>query len=119
MPARRFLDFLELEHMHHGGAENGRLLAPYSQLEAFGISSRDISPAIEMVLAFGFVARTVHGERNGGRANASRYRLTWLPTAEGDLPTEDYKRVTEADVRAFLDERRHLRRCKRARRSGP
>jgi hypothetical protein len=33
--ARRFVDFLLLEHMAHGGKENGKLKAPYRQLEQF------------------------------------------------------------------------------------
>lgn len=103
MAARRFLDFLELEHMRHGGRENGRLLAPYNQLVASGITRRDIRPAIDLLLAVGFIGRTKHGERQGGRPNASRYSLTWLPTYDGALPTEEFLGVTEADVRALQD----------------
>ena len=36
--ARRLIDFLLIEHMRHGGRENGRLLAPRRQFEAFGIA---------------------------------------------------------------------------------
>ena len=31
--ARRFLDFLMIEHLRHGGKHNGYLLAPQRQLE--------------------------------------------------------------------------------------
>lgn len=103
MAARRILDFLELEHMRHGGKENGRLLAPYAQLVAAGITRRDVRPAIDTLESLGFIRRTEHGERLGGRPNASRYALTWLPTWDGSLPTEDFLQVTEADVRALQE----------------
>ena len=37
--ARRFVEFLMIEHMRHGGKANGKLLAPRRQLEQFGIGS--------------------------------------------------------------------------------
>ena len=43
---RRLIDFLEIEHLRHGGADNGSLLATYNQLEAFGIGRRFIFGAI-------------------------------------------------------------------------
>jgi hypothetical protein len=43
---RRLMDFLYLEHMRHAGQENGRLKAPYDQLEDFGIGSQYIAKAI-------------------------------------------------------------------------
>lgn len=103
-PARHALDFLELEHLRHGGQENGRLLAPYLQLETWGISSRDIRPALSMLEAFGVVRCTQRGERLGGRSRASLYALTFYPTHDGSLPTEDYRRVSAADVRAFFED---------------
>ena len=44
--ARRFVDFLMLENMAHGGKENGRLKAPYEQLETFGVGARYLADAI-------------------------------------------------------------------------
>lgn len=115
MPARRILDFLELEHLRHGGAENGRLLAPYAQLVAWGVTKRDIAPAIATLVRYGFIRRTEHGERLGGRPNATRYALTWLPTVDGQLPTEDFRKVTHADVLDWEAERKGLAEAKRAR----
>src|SRR5438477_11588565 len=42
----RLLEFLEIEHLAHGGVANGSLVAPTDQLERFGISRRLIHPAI-------------------------------------------------------------------------
>ena len=40
--ARRFLEFLMLEHMRHGGKKNGSLFAPRRQLERFGIGATSV-----------------------------------------------------------------------------
>lgn len=104
-PAFKILAFLKLEHCRHGGAENGRLMAPHRQLREGGISPRKVKPALAMLEAFGIIRCTSDGFRQGGRPNAARYALTWLPTCDGQLPTEDYKRVTRADVQELLTQR--------------
>ena len=100
-PCRSIIDFLSDEHQNHGGAENGRLLAPYAQLVQFGMARRDIRPALDMLEAFGIVACSTRGERLGGKTAPSTYRLTWLPTADGQHPTEEFKAVTMSRVEAY------------------
>lgn len=102
-PAFKVLTFLKLEHTRHGGAENGRLLAPHAQLRAWGISPRKVKPALKMLEAFGIIRCTSDGERLGGRPKAATYALTWLPTCDGTLPSDDYKRVTLGDVLLILE----------------
>lgn len=104
-PAFKILAFLKLEHVRHGGAENGRLLAPHRQLQALGISPRHIKPALAMLEAFGVIRCTTDGTRLGGRPNAATYALTWLPTSDGQLPTEDYRKVTKGHVGIYLIDR--------------
>lgn len=99
-PAFKILGFLKLEECRHGGTANGRLMAPHRQLQALSISPRHIKPALAMLETFGIIRCTSDGSRLGGRPNAATYALTWLPTCDGQLPTEGYKRVTEADIRA-------------------
>src|SRR5690242_16231849 len=53
--ARRFIDFLLLEHMNHGGKENGLLKAPHRQLEDFGIGARRITDTIREAEGLGLV----------------------------------------------------------------
>jgi hypothetical protein len=77
--ARRFLDFVMLEHLRHGGKCNGFLLAPRSQLVKYGIGSHYISAAIEEVENTGLI----HCHRGTGR-RPSVYGLAWLPL--GELP---------------------------------
>jgi hypothetical protein len=72
--ARRFLDFLMIEHMQQGGKHNGFLLAPRRQLWEFGIGEHFVSSAIEEVESAGLVAC----KRGIGR-RPSYYTLIWLP----------------------------------------
>jgi hypothetical protein len=71
--ARRFIDFLMLEHMGKGGRENGKLKAPYRQLQAFGIAARFISGAISEAERLGLVEC-----HRGGMRVATTYSLQWL-----------------------------------------
>lgn len=102
--ARRVLDQLELEHMAHGGAENGHLICTYAQLQARGLRGPSIAEAINACEALGFIEVTKRGAPSrGGYNNPSTYRLTYLGT-RGDnaysRPTEDWQRIKTAEQAA-------------------
>lgn len=104
--ARRLLDFLMIEHMQHGGKENGGLLAPRRQLEAFGISSHLVSEAITEVETLGFV-----DVRRGEGRRPSTYALTWLPTGDGAEPSNRWRSVTTAEEQSqemTADQQHHM-----------
>jgi hypothetical protein len=82
---RRFIEFLMIEHMRHGGQRNGHLLAPRLQLEEFGIGARFISDAIEETEQLGLV----DCKRGVGR-RPSVYMLTWLPLSNGAPPSNRF-----------------------------
>ena len=90
--ARRLVEFLELEHLRHGGQENGLLAAPRQQLRAVGIHPRSISAAIEDGVKLGLVDVC-----RGSRRRPSLYTLTWLHLHDGTPPTN---RFTECDAAA-------------------
>lgn len=96
--ARRFLDFLMIEHMHHGGKANGRLIAPWRQLEQFGIGDHFISSAIEECQRVGLA----FCRRGLGRA-PSVYTLAWLPLANGDKPPDGKWRAFRLEIAAISD----------------
>lgn len=91
LAARRVLDRFEIEHLHHGGAENGQLLCTYSDLERFGVRRKSVSGAISELVKAGFVEVTHHG-RGGNMVyrNPSRYRLTYLATRNA-AATDEWK----------------------------
>ena len=89
--ARRFLDFLMIEHMRQGGKRNGFLLAPRRQLYAFGIGAHFITDAIDELERGGLV----DCQRGVGRRPSS-YTLTWLPMADGSAPIDRWRSVVDA-----------------------
>ncbi len=84
----RFIHFLLLEHLRHGGQENGKLKAPRRQLRAFGIGARHVSTAIAEAEKLGLVICHKGGMRDshpvpadlagGPRWRAGRKRLAGL-----------------------------------------
>jgi hypothetical protein len=50
---RRALDRIELEHMAHGGAENGRLPVTYVDFKKWGVRPDSIAGAIRALEALG------------------------------------------------------------------
>lgn len=84
--ARRFIDFLMLEHMAHGGKENGNLKAPSRQLYAVGIGEHQLTAAISEVEQAGLVDCY-----RGGMRVATLYSLTWLPLHDGSPPSDRWR----------------------------
>lgn len=115
--ARRFLDFLEIEHMAHGGAENGRLRATYDQLVRFGLTRELISAAIDETEALGFVRRT----RPRQMRVAMTYRLTWFGaiSREGfaQEPTNEWRHLSAEAVAEIIANMKSVRRRREDRRN--
>src|SRR5215207_11211757 len=77
--ARRVLDRLELEHMRHGGAENGSLPCTYADFERAGIRRASVALAIRQCVVLGYVQVTTQGYRGAqGFRQPSLYRLTYI-----------------------------------------
>jgi hypothetical protein len=81
---RRLVEFLLIEEMKH--RPNGELLAPYGQLEEFGIGRRLIAPAINEAEERGLVDCHKHGLRI-----ATTYMINWLPLRDGSMPNERWR----------------------------
>jgi hypothetical protein len=84
--ANRLILFLMIEHLDHGGQENGLLVAPRTQLAAFGMSKHCISAAITEAESLGLIDVI----RGTGRA-PNRYALTWLPLKGSTEPTNRWR----------------------------
>lgn len=101
--ARQILDRLELEHMAHGGAENGKLICTYAQLVEAGMRGPSIAEAINICEALGFLEVTKRGapSRSSYRS-PSTYRLTYLNgrTEAGDISmaTDEWARIKTAGM---------------------
>ena len=82
--AHMVLARIEIEHMHHGGKENGHLPVTYEDFVRYGIHRHAIAPAIRELQMLGFIEITARG-RAGNREfrSPNRYRLTYCP-AKGE-----------------------------------
>jgi hypothetical protein len=76
----KLIEFLELEHLQHGANENGQLVAPYSQLEAFGISRRTINAAILEAESRGLIRVDRGGLKGRTLSELNRFTLTYAWT---------------------------------------
>ena len=101
---RRIVDRLCIEHMAHGGRENGRLAVGYDAFEATGIDRGLIRRTLLELDALGLV-RCVKRGRKGwgdGTARLSSYRLTFFGVVGSDQQcraTNDWREITN-DVQA-------------------
>ena len=91
--ARRLIDRVLIEHMAHGGAENGALPVTYGDLASYGLRRNGILPAVAEAEALGLLERTEgYAIRGEFRGQAQRFRIAWMWTAQGEQPTERWRR---------------------------
>lgn len=93
----RLVTALMIEHAEHGGEENGRLKCPYDTLTARGMRRADIKNSIHEAKALGIIDVNLGQRSHGARRLASTYRLTWLGTPDGLMPTNEWKAITSDD----------------------
>jgi hypothetical protein len=87
LTAERALRRLMVEHLRHGGRDNGRLDVSYGQFVAAGCTRRCISSALQELTKRGLVKVIETGEWRG---KTSRYELTFLNTEW--KPSNEWKR---------------------------
>ena len=107
--AHQVLARIEIEHAHHGGADNGALPVTYDHLVEYGLHRRMVAPALRELEALGFIERTRRGcALNGGLRRASTYRLTFRHAkgAEGDGTHEYLKIKTIEEAEAIAKQAR-------------
>lgn len=103
--ARRLLDRLEIEHMRHAGAENGRLICTYADLAEHGIRRASVPLAIRQCVELGFLRISGQGQRSISSFRApSLYVLTYLGgCGDSPVPTNDWLRIkSDTDAAAAL-----------------
>lgn len=78
LSAVRALDRLKIEHLKHGGKENGLLMVTYDDFEAWGVRAASIRSALDELVQSGLVKVTWRDDRKGTRKRPNMYALTWL-----------------------------------------
>jgi hypothetical protein len=106
----RVLTRLEIEHCHHGGAENGNLIVTFGDFEFFGIHRRSIAPGLRECEALGFLETVQRGRP--GTSNSRRpsvYRLTYLHSKTSN-PTNEWRGIkSQEDADRIAREARDAR----------
>ena len=91
----RILQRLEIEHVSHGGKQNGDLTCTYADFVEYGVRRASIPEGIRRLVRGGFLVVTEQGRQSYGDLRIpSRYRLTYLPTfADGRWvePTHEWR----------------------------
>lgn len=97
------LERLELEHAHHGGCENGRLVVTYDNFEEHGLRRKSVAECLARVEALGFAVCEKRGRASYAQSRTpSLYRLTYLPG--NAIPTDDWKAVADdCDAQGRID----------------
>jgi hypothetical protein len=105
LPAIRVMHRIESEHMHNGGAENGRLLVTFDQFEEWGVGRKAIAPAIRELVSLGFVEIMEKGCAGpAGFGRAHRFRLTYVNMKSREQPTNEWSRVAAVEAAKALVE---------------
>jgi hypothetical protein len=118
--AVRVMHRLEVEHMHHGGAENGRLIVTRDQFVGWGIERNAIAPAIRELAALGFVEITEKGcAGNANQHKATQYRLTYVNSKNREQPTNEWRKIKTMDSAERIAAMARAAKDQRARDLGP
>jgi hypothetical protein len=93
---RLIVERIGLEHIAHGGTMNGHLQVTYGQFAAHGLGNSTIRSAIAEEVALGLVQVVDPGLKAWGefQGRAAKYRLTWLPTCDGEPKTDLWRRFS-------------------------
>jgi hypothetical protein len=90
--ARKILDRILVEHLAHGGQENGKLPITYAHFREYGIPHKSIAPALRELVALGLISIDRGSAGNRELRQPSLYRIRWLPTPEDTQTYQAWKR---------------------------
>ncbi|WP_074061081.1 hypothetical protein [Rhizobium etli] len=102
-PLLRLIERLEIEHLRHGGQNNGELYVSYPQFVAYGMSKKSIRSTLKLGEELGLL-QVIREERiiQGDIRPANCYRLTYVPAKGKQNPTDEWKCVTEERAIALV-----------------
>lgn len=97
-PVARLLERIQIEHLRHGGKENGRLCVSFDQLVDYGLSRRVVHEAIKAACDLGLLGLVQHDQIVGNIRPPNEYRLTYVPAREKRAPTDEWRYVSETQA---------------------
>jgi hypothetical protein len=95
LAAHRILFRLEIELLHHGGNDNGKLIVTFDQFEKYGVRRKSVPAALRELEALGFIEIVEHGcAGNAGYGEPNIYRLTYRPSVDApEDGSHEWRRV--------------------------
>jgi hypothetical protein len=102
LSGHRVLSRIEIELMHHGGGDNGKLPVTYNDFVDYGVHRAAIGSAIRECVALGFLEITEIGQAgNADFRKPNKFRLTYA-YATNIRPTHDWQRIETDEQAAML-----------------
>lgn len=106
-PLARVIERLCIEHLRHGGQNNGELFVAYTQFQAYGVSKKSILRTLELGEKLGLIqVMREDGVIKGDIRPANGYRLTFVPEKGKPNPTDEWKTVTKPQAEKLIEEYR-------------
>jgi hypothetical protein len=96
---------IALEHLKHGGVENGLLPVTYRDFVKCGVRRNAVRQALLIAVHLGWVDKTSTGEVpwHGDIRSPSTFALTWLPQHSGAPASNRWTRIkSDADAKAAI-----------------
>jgi hypothetical protein len=96
---------IALEHLRHGGVENGLLPVTYQDFAKWRVRKNSVREAQLVAIHLGFIDRTGIGEVpwHGDIRRPSTFALTWLPRYDGAPPSNRWASIkTDLDAKAAV-----------------
>jgi hypothetical protein len=101
--ARQVVERAAIEHMTHGGDENGKLPITYDDFERYGIRRKSIRYAITVAVDLGWIDVVEQGHRGAADdRRAARYALTWVDRHDGAARSNRWKRISTTEAKESL-----------------
>jgi hypothetical protein len=118
--AKGVIERIAIEHMSHGGTENGRLPVTYGDFEKHGVRRMSIRFGIMAAHALGWITITEEGHAGAGDTRrAARYALQWIDRHDGAPRSNGWKRFeTLADAEAMVEKVREVLKAEAEQRKG-
>ena len=101
-PLKRAIERLEIEHLRHGGQNNGELFVSFRQFVDYGISRRSIAPVLKLGEDLGLLEIIRPNDSLSDIRSPHAYRLSYLPAKGHKAPTDEWKTVSRDRVDALL-----------------
>jgi hypothetical protein len=98
LSGHRVLDRIEIEHLRHGGKDNGELPVTFNNFEDNGMDRHAIAPAIRECVALGLLRITRQGSAgNAEHRRPNHFLLTYLPAKGRGKASNEWRRLKTVD----------------------